>query len=79
MTLRTVARRVHLWLGLSLGLLFVVSGLTGSILAFYPELDRALVPALRAVPAGAARRRGRRCTTRCAAIIPTVPAPGGSR
>jgi len=52
MTLRIVARRVHLWLGLSLGLLFVVSGLTGSILAFYPELDRALVPALRAVPAG---------------------------
>lgn len=51
MSPRILARRLHLWLGLSLGLLFVVSGITGSILAFYPELDRALVPALRSVPA----------------------------
>jgi uncharacterized iron-regulated membrane protein len=49
---RGLARRVHLWFGLALGALFIVSGITGSILAFYPELDRALVPALRAVPAG---------------------------
>jgi uncharacterized iron-regulated membrane protein len=46
-------RRVHLWLGLSLGTLLALTGVTGSILAFYPELDRALVPALAAVPAGA--------------------------
>jgi uncharacterized iron-regulated membrane protein len=49
---RTILRRVHLWLGLSLGLLFVVTGITGSLLAFYAEIDDALVPALRAVPAG---------------------------
>jgi uncharacterized iron-regulated membrane protein len=46
-------RRVHRWLGVTLGLLFLVTGLTGSALVFYNEIDQALVPALRAVPAGA--------------------------
>lgn len=46
-------RRVHLWLGLTAGLLFALAGVTGSVLAFYPELDRSLHPALRAVPTGA--------------------------
>jgi uncharacterized iron-regulated membrane protein len=50
---RVVVRRIHLWLGLSLGLLFAVAGLTGSALVFYPEIDNALVPGLRAVPTGA--------------------------
>lgn len=35
-------RRVHLWLGLSIGLLFVLLGLTGSALVFYVEIDAAL-------------------------------------
>ncbi len=30
---------VHLWLGLSAGLLFALIGLTGSALVFYPEID----------------------------------------
>lgn len=47
---RVVIRRIHLWLGLSLGLLFALAGLTGSVLVFYTEIDNALVPALRAVP-----------------------------
>jgi len=42
--LRRAVRRVHLWLGLSLGGLFVLLGLTGSILAFYPEIDTLLNP-----------------------------------
>lgn len=50
--LRVVARRIHLWLGLSIGALFALAGLTGSLLVFYPEIDAALSPALRAVPAG---------------------------
>lgn len=37
--MRIFIRRVHLWLGLSLGLLFVLLGLTGSALVFYPEMD----------------------------------------
>jgi uncharacterized iron-regulated membrane protein len=37
--MRRAARQVHLWMGLSLGALFVLLGLTGSILVFYPEID----------------------------------------
>jgi uncharacterized iron-regulated membrane protein len=50
---RIAVRRVHLWLGLSVGLLFVVTGLTGSILVFYPAIDGALHPALSRVADGA--------------------------
>ena len=39
---RILIRRVHLWLGISLGLLFVLLGLTGSALVFYVEIDAAL-------------------------------------
>lgn len=35
---------VHLYLGLSIGLVFVLSGLTGSLLVFYVELDEILNP-----------------------------------
>jgi uncharacterized iron-regulated membrane protein len=45
--LRRWVRKLHLWLGLSAGLLLVVLGLTGSVLAFYPELDAALHPQIR--------------------------------
>jgi len=46
---RVIVRRVHLWLGLSVGLLFAVTGLTGSVLVFYPTIDTALHPGLAAV------------------------------
>lgn len=41
---RLAVRRVHLWLGLSLGLLFAVIGATGSALVFYTAIDAALHP-----------------------------------
>ena len=41
---RALARQVHLWLGLSLGVLMAVIGLTGSILVFYTDIDDALHP-----------------------------------
>lgn len=41
---RLLIRRLHLWLGLSLGLLLAVLGLTGSALVFYIEIDSALHP-----------------------------------
>jgi len=41
---RILVRRVHLWLGLSLGLLFAVLGLSGSALVFYTGIDAALHP-----------------------------------
>jgi uncharacterized iron-regulated membrane protein len=50
---RIAVRRVHLWLGLSLGLLFAVTGLTGSVLVFYPAIDHALHPGLARVSSGA--------------------------
>ncbi len=39
---RTLLRRFHLWLGLSLGGLFALLSLTGSVLVFYVEIDRML-------------------------------------
>ena len=38
---------LHLCLGLALGVVFALLGVTGSVLAFYPEIDRALNPELR--------------------------------
>lgn len=55
-TLRVAMRRVHLWLGLSIGMLFAVTGITGSVLVFYPELDRTVHPALSRVQADARPR-----------------------
>ena len=43
-TLRRWVRRVHLWLGLGLGGLFVLLGLTGSVLVFYPETGPGAAP-----------------------------------
>lgn len=45
--LRRSVRKLHLWLGLTLGGLFVMLGLTGSVLVFYPELDALLHPEIR--------------------------------
>ncbi|WP_242417508.1 PepSY-associated TM helix domain-containing protein [Sphingomonas panni] len=42
--MRVALRRVHLWLGLTLGLLFAVIGLTGSALVFYVGIDEGLHP-----------------------------------
>jgi uncharacterized iron-regulated membrane protein len=41
---RTIVRKAHLWLGLGLGALFALLGLTGSLLVFYQEIDAALHP-----------------------------------
>lgn len=38
----------HLWIGLTLGLVFVLAGLTGSVLVFYVEIDRWLDPQIAA-------------------------------
>ena len=46
--------QVHLWLGLALGLPFVLLGLTGSLLVFYNELDRSLNPDIQVVQAASA-------------------------
>ena len=43
---RAWVRRLHLWLGLSLGALMVLAGITGALLVFYVEIDRAWHPAV---------------------------------
>lgn len=50
---RILVRRVHLWLGLGVGLLFALLGLTGSALVFYEAIDAALHPSVRLAPAPA--------------------------
>jgi len=50
-TLRTAILKIHLWLSLALGLLFVVICVSGSLIVFGHEIDKALNPALyRATP-----------------------------
>ncbi|HEY1044226.1 MAG TPA: PepSY-associated TM helix domain-containing protein [Telluria sp.] len=44
--MKKIGRTVHLWLGLVCGTVFVVLGLTGSVIAWLPELDRTLNPQL---------------------------------
>ncbi|WP_420145419.1 PepSY-associated TM helix domain-containing protein [Sphingobium sp.] len=51
---RAVARHIHVWLGLSIGLLFVLLGLTGSALVFYQEIDAALHPQIAVETTGTA-------------------------
>jgi signal transduction histidine kinase len=46
--MRSFVRQVHLWMGLTFGALFVLLGLTGSVLVFYPEIDALLHPEIRA-------------------------------
>jgi uncharacterized iron-regulated membrane protein len=51
--LRALTHAVHQWAGLTLGLVFAVLGLSGSLLVFYPEIDLWLNPVqqVRAGPA----------------------------
>lgn len=46
--IRILVRRIHLLLGISVGLLFAVLGLTGSALVFYTAIDAALHPVVEA-------------------------------
>lgn len=52
--MRLTVRQVHLWMGLSLGLLFVLLGLTGSALVFYQTIDRWLHPEIQVAASGPA-------------------------
>lgn len=50
---RILLRQFHLWLGLGLGGLFALLGVTGSALVFYVEIDKVLHPAIEQVAPGA--------------------------
>lgn len=66
--------QVHLWLGLALGLWLSVIGLTGSVLAFYREIDEGLNPGLLTVPADP---RGRAAWQPLSAILDAAAAAAG--
>lgn len=53
--IRAALVKIHLWAGLAAGLFLAVAGLSGSVLAFGDEIDRALNPALFQVSPGASR------------------------
>ncbi|WP_179506737.1 MULTISPECIES: PepSY-associated TM helix domain-containing protein [unclassified Sphingomonas] len=45
-TLRHYWVTLHRWLGLTVGVLFCIAGLSGSVLVYYPEIDRSVNPEL---------------------------------
>jgi uncharacterized iron-regulated membrane protein len=53
--MRGVFTRLHRWVGLTLAGFLAIAGLTGSLIVFDQELDRALNPELFEVPGSAAR------------------------
>lgn len=77
---------LHRWIGLALGLLLLFSGLTGAVLVFMDEVDRALNPSLLTVAPGAASlpldtlvARVREAAPGCAVtdvVLATVREPG---
>ena len=54
---RKVWLEVHLWLGLILGFFLALLGVTGSILVFYEEIDKALNAELFVVEASPRREK----------------------
>lgn len=53
--LRPKFLKIHRWTGLFVGLFVLIQGLTGSLIAFRYELNRALHPAAMVVPPGEIR------------------------
>ncbi|WP_225305756.1 PepSY-associated TM helix domain-containing protein [Pseudoalteromonas sp. TAB23] len=41
---RKIFRRLHLYLGLSVGVLLAIISLSGSVLVYYPQIDSLLNP-----------------------------------
>ncbi|MFD2367933.1 PepSY-associated TM helix domain-containing protein [Pseudoduganella sp. GCM10020061] len=56
--MKKLGRTLHLWLGLVCGSVFVILGLTGSVIAWLPELDRMLNPELLQAPVQQGARMG---------------------
>lgn len=67
-TARRLLSRLHLYIGLSFGIVFVLLGLTGSALAWNHELDTLLNPGLLRVKPGPGLRAGDRAPVTPAAV-----------
>lgn len=64
---RRLLLNVHLWLGLAAGAVLVCTALSGSVLAFQPEIDRWLHPSLHRVSGSSTRLSERELLARAAA------------
>ena len=71
--MRKVFLQIHLWLGLSVGLLLALAGLTGSILVFDEEIDALLNPELLVVEAGESRVPFQQVVSTVEAAYPDQP------
>ncbi|WP_341801831.1 PepSY-associated TM helix domain-containing protein [Rhizomicrobium electricum] len=81
--IRAVFTRLHRWVGLTMAGFLAVAGLTGSLIVFYQELDRALNPDLFNVPVTSQRLSPSALAARVEAQLPgthvtlmSIPAPG---
>lgn len=81
--MRAILNRLHRYVGLALAIFLAVAGLTGSIIVFYQELDRALNPDLFKVPATSAALSPSRLAERVEQQLPgaqvtllSLPEPG---
>lgn len=73
MRVRKLIFDIHLWVGLTVGLLLVMAGLTGSILVFDEEIDAVLNPGLLSVTPGEERAPLQRVVASVAAAYPEHP------
>jgi uncharacterized iron-regulated membrane protein len=71
--------KVHLWLGLTAGLVFALIGLTGSVLVFWQELDGWLNPELHRVSAPPQGRAAYRPLNELVQAADAVMPPGARR
>lgn len=71
--MRKLFLQIHLWLGLSAGLLLALAGVTGSILVFDEEIDALLNPALRVANPAAERVSFDQAITNVEAAYPELP------
>ena len=69
--------RVHWWLGLSAGFVFVLSGVTGSALVFYQAIDEWLNPERRTVVDSGPYRSFEEMVAAARAARPDLPEPYG--
>ena len=81
--MRGIFSRLHRWVGLTIAGFLAIAGLTGSIIVFYQELDRALNPELFYAPATTARLSPTTLAARVEAQLPgahvtllSIPAAG---
>jgi uncharacterized iron-regulated membrane protein len=81
--IRAVFSRLHRWVGLTIAGFLAIAGLTGSVIVFYQELDRALNPELFNVPVAVAPLPPSTLAARVEAQLPgaevtliSIPAPG---